>query len=70
MISSFVKSIPELINYKSPNQRAKEIILFKFRLEYCTFRIRGWLFTVFNCVRTGNISGLFRRAMDRIKRIG
>ena len=68
IIESIVTSIPELQEYKAPDYKASGFLLFLFHIEYWGFRIRGWMFTAYNSILTGNIKGLFRRAIRRICR--
>lgn len=61
MIKSILSAIPELTSYKAPDKRANLLIIIGFRFEYFAFRIRGWLFTAYSCIKSGNIKGLLRR---------
>ena len=70
VINSIITAIPELKEYKAPARKASQIVLILFHLEYWCFRIRGWIFTAYNSIRTGNLKGLFRRAARKIRREG
>lgn len=70
VIQLLVDSIPELENYKAPNAEIKEYMLLLIRFQYYLFRVRGWFFTFYSCIRTGNVKGLFRRVARKLKKGG
>ena len=70
VMKSIITSIPELLEYKAPEKKASSVVLLLFHAEYWWFRVKGWAFTAYNSIRTGNIKGLLRRAIRKIRREG
>lgn len=69
VVSKLLKDIPEIVCYKAPQRKVASWRFFIMRLQYFGFRVRGWMNTVLNCVRSGNTKALLARAKDRIGRL-
>lgn len=70
VIKALLDAIPEFSNYKAPEMKVNSFVIPWFHFRYWMFRIRGWKFTIYSCIRSGNIKGLFRRAARKIRRKG
>ena len=68
VIKAILDAIPEFKGYKAPKMKVNLFVISLFHLQYWLFRIRGWMFTVYSCTRSGNIKGLFRRASRKLCR--
>lgn len=68
VMQAILDAIPELTSYKAPDKIVNIFVLPVFHFRYWMFRIRGWIFTVYSCIRSGNIKGLFRRASRKLGR--
>lgn len=61
-----LQDIPELSSYKAPKSQASNVKIMFFRISYYGFRFRGWVYTAYSCIRSGNICALFKRIRERI----
>lgn len=60
-----VHDVPELCSYKAPVVHVSMFTIISFRVHYWCFRFRGWIRTIYSCVRTGNMKALFRRIKEK-----
>lgn len=66
VINKLLNDMPELGNYKSPKKTASAGRIFLIKFSYWSFRVRGWFYTAYSCIRSGNIKGLIKRAYSRL----
>lgn len=62
-----LNDIPELYSYKAPNIHVSGFKVISLRIHYWCFRFRGWMSTIYSCIRTGNMKALFRRIKEKIR---
>lgn len=65
IINKLMNDLNEIGNYKSPNIKSSRTKIFIIKVHYWGFRIRGWLYTIYSCIRSGNTKLLIRRIVSR-----
>lgn len=66
IIDKLICDINELINYKAPHKKSSSIKIFEIKIHYWGFRIRGWIYTAYSCIRSGNTKLFFKRVASRL----
>lgn len=68
VIHKLLHDIPELGNFHSPDRKASAIKIRLIKTHYWAFRIRGWIYTAYSCIRSGNTKSLVNRVMSRLRK--
>lgn len=68
VIDKLLEDIPELTQYSAPKKKVSHLALKIIWIHYWGFRVRGWIHTIYCCIKTGNIKALIRRAKEKFQK--
>ena len=68
VVDKLLYDLPELGNYNAPDSKSSSLKIFLIKVHYWRFRIRGWFYTAYSCIRSGNTKLLLKRIISRLSR--
>ena len=62
----FLQNFPEMASYKAPEKNVSQFKFGIIRIHYYFFTVGGWMYTIWSCIRNGNIKSLIPRFRSKI----
>ena len=66
VVDNLLKNLPEIGNHRAPKLKAKTSKIYFIKICYWKFRLSGWCYTAYSCIRSGNIKFLVKRLSERV----
>ena len=66
--TQLIEDIPDFTSYNAPDKKASHIKILLINVSYWAFRARGWVYTIFSCIKSGNFKILLLRIKRKVGR--